>query len=251
MSSAKTTNGRALPTWMRAVDRRPAGVDADLARVARLERPQLAAAGCRGGGSRARASAGPLDRRDRERGDALAAADEAHALAGRRLDVHASAPTPSARRARRASPSRCGAELRRARASRVASTLHDAPARARRRAPTTSRSSSMRVGVRASASSVSGKCSPMSPSAGGAEQRVDDRVGEHVGVGVAVRGPRSCGISTPPSTSGRPAREAVRVVADARCATLTRSAPSAAARRSKTADLAHAQLAPAARAPRS
>ena len=33
--------------------------------------------------------------------------------------------------------------------------------------------------------SVSGKCWPMSPSAGGAEQRVDDRVREHVGVGVA------------------------------------------------------------------
>ena len=39
--------------------------------------------------------------------------------------------------------------------------------------------------------------------AGGAQQRVDDRVGEDVGVGV-TREPRVVGISTPPRISGRP-----------------------------------------------
>ena len=53
MSSEKTTNGRALPTWMRAVDRRPARVDADPPRVARLERAGARPCGCRGARSRA------------------------------------------------------------------------------------------------------------------------------------------------------------------------------------------------------
>ena len=105
---------------------------------------------------------GTTERRDRQRGDALAAAHEAHALAGRELDVHrAGLQAERLGQARRASSSRYGAELR---------LLADAPWRPRSRAETgarracsrTARSSSIESASR-QRSSVSGKCWPMSP----------------------------------------------------------------------------------------
>ena len=53
------------------------------------------------------------------------------------------------------------------------------------------------------------------PGRGGAEDRVGQRVGDRVGVGVSGQAARRRGMRTPPSTSGRPSDEAVRVVADA------------------------------------
>ena len=54
----------------------------------------------------------------------------------------------------------------------------------------------------------------MSPSAGGAEQRVDHRVREHVGVGVPVE-PALVGDLDAAEDQPAPVGEAVRVVADA------------------------------------
>ena len=51
MSSEKTTNGRALPTWIAAVDRRAAGIDADPPRLARRQRAAPRRCACRAGRS--------------------------------------------------------------------------------------------------------------------------------------------------------------------------------------------------------
>ena len=79
--------------------------------------------------------------------------------------------------------------------------------------PTTVRSRSTESASRQRSSS-SGKSVPMSPPPGGAEQRVDHRVGEHVGVGVAAEAALVLDLD-PAQDQGAALGEAVAVVADA------------------------------------
>ena len=102
-----------------------------------------------------------LERRDRHRRRPLAAADEAHPLAGRRLHVDAPAGARARRRARRGSrPGRARASAARARRWRRRCRSRSRARRGRR--PTVRSSSS--ESAPAKRGSVSGKCWPMSPS---------------------------------------------------------------------------------------
>ena len=64
---------------------------------------------------------------------------------------------------------------------------------------------------RRAGSACRGRRAPAAP-----EQRVADRVAQHVGIAVAVESPVGLSNLTPPSTSGRPVRVAMDVVADVR-----------------------------------
>ena len=245
-----------------AVDGRAAGVDADPARVARLERPQLAACACRAGGSRAsrRAASTPARqrsraRRDRQRGDALAAADEAHPLAGRRLDVDALGGEPE-RAGERARASRRGA------APSFGRSMHDASRRRcttrqaalARRSATTSRSSSSESASR-QRSSVSGKCSPMSPSPAAPSSASITAWVSTSASEWPVEPALAAAISTPPRISAPARARGGGVVADAgarrSCADARSDRRRRRSRRSNTHELAHAERRRAARAPAS
>ena len=119
------------------------------------------------------------------------------------LTLTCAAPRPSAVGQRRADRVAVRPELRRAPARR--SRRRGRPrARAPPTRPTTARSSPSES---ASAPALVGVGEVLADvaEAGGAEQRVDDRVGEDVGVGVARRGRGRAAMSTPPRISRRPA----------------------------------------------
>ena len=186
-------------------------------------------------------------RRDGQRGDALAAPDEAHPLAGRGLDVDVLGRrrrAPSASEARIAS--RCGRELRALHDDRRVDVGDAQPAlgeRRRRRA----RSSAHRVGVAVALVGV-GEVLADVAQPGGAEQRVDDRVGQHVGVGVAVEAAGRAGSRRRRGSAGGPAAR--------RCESqpmpVTRGHPIGSRRRSRPledGELGDAEAPRAARAP--
>ena len=214
MKSANITYGRALPTWIR---RRPS------ARRRRC-RP------CPGSRGSSVAQRSPcsvswirighlvslvaaFERRDRERRDALAAPDEAHALVRRAPSRSRGRPRPPGR-PRAAPPSRLHEARAAARSAiTVTSTFADPPA------------------LRASARdhlAPAARCCRRPRSAGRVrevladvaepgrtEHGVDHRVCDARRHPSGRASPGSPGSSTPPSTSCPPALEAVRVVADA------------------------------------
>ena len=125
---------------------------------------------------------------------------------GRRPFTVTGAPTAAARRA--CISSRIGRQsglLADDRAIDVA----DRPPVAATTSAATWRSSSIESAP-ANAGSVSGKCWPMSPQPGRAEQRVGDGVGDGVAVAVADEAGRARRTGTPPRTSGRSGSSPVR-----------------------------------------
>ena len=124
------------------------------------------------------------DGRDRQRRDPLLAADEPHPLPRVALTLTWPRSSPSAPASRPRIASRTGASLGRS-STTVASTCDDvSPASA---SSATRRAQQLdRVRARVARVGVGEVLADVAERAG-AEHRVDDRVGEHVGVGVAVQ----------------------------------------------------------------